>query len=145
MDKATLSLIVALISLLISISGYWYSRALTNAEKRSSLLTKINMIIRRQQKTYGLLKECGLKCPKASPLVESLLEDLLCSIAGCKKVYDKLEKADFFVPAHKLQMLMPYYLEMIERADDVLSRAEGFRNSIVNCGNCPPISGDTAP
>jgi hypothetical protein len=144
MDKASLSLIIAIVSLAVSIFSYWYSKALSNSEKRSNLLIQINIIIRRLKRTNCLLEECRSKCPKAEPEAAPLMGKIVDNIKGLEELYETIEKLGFFFPAHKLQMLVPDFLEISTDADDSLAGVNEIRGRVINCEICPLKLADSA-
>lgn len=120
MDKATIAIILSLASIAVAVLGYLHTRFLSNAEKRSDIMIRINDLQSNLDEAYKLLKDWQPPVENCQNKKEDFLKWIEESNQSLNKMHKTLENMGWLLSASELQLLIPEFHNEKKRVDKVL-------------------------
>ena len=120
MDKATIAIILSLASLAVAVLGYLHTRFLSNAEKRSDIMIRINDLRSNLDDAYELLKDWQPPVEYCQNKKDDFLKWIEESNQSLKKMYKTYENMGWLLSASQLQLSIPEFHNEKKRVDSIL-------------------------
>lgn len=131
MDKATIAIILSFVSLAVAVLSYLHTRFLSNAEKRSDIMIRINDLQSSLDEAYKLLKDWKPPFENCQNKKEDFLKWIEESNQSLNKMYKKMENMGWLLTASQLQLIIPDFHNEKKKVDKLVHFA---RSSSDLCG-----------